>query len=61
MLVELNDVQLGCVDEYAEATGRTRTDCLEQAIDDWIRVVAKTISQDEKFNVLALLPLEMVN
>jgi predicted transcriptional regulator len=52
---------LGCVDEYAEATGRTRTDCLEQAIDDWIRVVAKTISQDEKFNVLALLPLEMVN
>jgi sulfur relay (sulfurtransferase) DsrC/TusE family protein len=62
MLVELDDEQLGVVAEHAEATGRTIEDCLYQAMDDWIKTVAKTISQNEKFNITAmLLPNVLVN
>ena len=54
--MRINEKQMKCLEEYACATGRSVGDCLYQALDDWIRSVAQTVSQTEKFNVVATLP-----
>lgn len=56
MLVEINPNQAACLEEYAQETGKTPDECVEEAMDDWIRVVVRTVSQTEKFNVIALMP-----
>lgn len=61
MQIELDNDQLGCIEEFASQTGRSIDGCVYQAIDDWIKVVAKTVSQTEKFNVVAMLPELKVN
>ena len=38
------------------ATGVPVQDCIDDAMDTWIRVVARTIFQSEKCNVVAMLP-----
>ena len=61
MQTEIDDTQMRCVAEYADAAGLSMDDCLYQALDDWIRSVARTVSQTEKFNVVAMLPARQWN
>jgi hypothetical protein len=56
--MEPDQTQLACIEEYAQKTGRGAADCLFEAIDDWIKVVALTVSQPEKFNVIQF-PLQV--
>jgi hypothetical protein len=56
MLLEINPSQAACLEEYAQETGKTPDECVEEALDDWIRVIAPAIYQTEKFNVVAFLP-----
>ncbi len=49
---KVDKLQMECIQEYAQATGRTVKDCLGEALDDWIRTVASTISQNEKYNLI---------
>jgi hypothetical protein len=55
-LVTVGDEQLACVQEYSDATGVSVQDCIDDAMDTWIRVVARTIYQPEKCNIEVLLP-----
>ena len=61
MLIEIDEDQMGCLEEYSECEGLSIDDCVRQALDDWIRTVAQTINQDENFNVIAMLPRAMMN
>jgi hypothetical protein len=38
--MELSEAQAACIGEYAAKTGISEQQCLDEAIDDWIRVVA---------------------
>ncbi len=51
MQVELNDIQMECVHEYAAATGISVAACLLTALDDWIRTVAYSRISNEICNV----------
>lgn len=52
MQIEMNEEQAGCLEEYAEKTGRPTRECLFEALDDWIRTVAASVSQSQKSNVI---------
>ena len=53
----VNEIQAGCLEEYAILTGVPVQTCLDSAIDDWIRTVAAAeISQFEKSN-LVMMPV----
>jgi hypothetical protein len=55
MLVEISHEQAACLEEYSRETGRSFEECVEEALYDWIQVVASTIYQNEKSNVLAFI------
>lgn len=50
--MDIDQDQQTCLEEYSQVTGRTVSECLWEALDDWIKVVARTVSQTEKFNVV---------
>ena len=61
MQLEVDDTQVKCLVEYANTTGLPLGECIYQAMDDWIRTVARPVSQTEKFNVVAMLPSRVWN
>lgn len=52
MQIEVDEDQYDCVEEFAEATGRSTQSCFREALSDWIQVVARTVSQTEKMNII---------
>ena len=57
MELSVNPIQAGCLEEYAMLTGTPVQNCLDSAIDDWIRTVAaEVISQDKKFHNVIMMP-----
>ena len=61
MPIKIDETQMKCLMEYVKFTGISQEDCIYQALNDWIRTVARTISQTEKFNVVAMLPRALMN
>jgi len=43
----LHEMQMECVTEYAQKTGRTVEECVAEAFDDWIRNVAAITLQND--------------
>lgn len=50
--VVIPHIQAECLEMYAKATGRSVSNCLEEALEEWIRVIAlpvlREVSQNAK-------------
>ena len=52
MHVDLDDAQAEVLEEFARGRGVSVSDCVYDAVDDWIRVGLKALVSTESMNVI---------
>ncbi len=54
MHIAVNPLQYACVKQIAQDTGKTLNECIQEALDDYIRTIGPTIGDNSRYNVIMM-------